>query len=150
MEKLLTLITSLYTALTNLWKAAYNLDPEDRQRSVRIAAGLGVLLVVLVLCGAGGAASQVVPAEHPAWEGVLQARLVLVRLALAVPLLILAAFAGVLIYQLLENTELGKRLLIWAPADDARTQAQKTRNAGSLLGAILAASIVGMLLGVLR
>jgi len=150
MEKLLTLLTSLYTALTNLWKAAYNLDPEDRQRSVRIAAGLGVLLAVLVLCGAGGTAGQVVAADHPLWEAVLQARVVLVRLVLAVPVLVLGGFAGVLLYQLLENTNLGKRLLIWDLGDDIRIRAQKTRNGGSLLGAILAASILGLMLGVLR
>ncbi len=150
MEKLLTLLTSLYTALTNLWKAAYNLDPEDRKKSVRIAAGLGVMLVVLVLCGAGGAAGQVVPAEHPIWEAVLQARLVLVRLVLAVPILILGAAAGILLYQWMENTDLGKRLLVWDLGDDVRVRAQKTRNGGGILGAILASSILGLLLGVLR
>ncbi len=143
-------MSKVFQFLAHLWEAAYNVTPEDRKRSVRIASGIGIALVVLVIFVAGKTAGQVVPAEHPIWEAVLQARLILVRLLVALPLLVLAAFAAVTIYQVVENTELGRRLLIWASSDDAHTQAQKTRNGGALLASLLAACIVGLLLGVLR
>lgn len=140
----------MFEFLGHLWQAAYNLTPEQRKRSVRVAAWIGAVLVLLVIFAAGKAAGAVVPAEHPVWEAVLQSRLVLVRMVISIPLLILGTLAAVALYQVIENTELGKRLLIWAESDDARVEAEKTSNAGTLLGKLLLACILGLALGVLR
>jgi hypothetical protein len=140
----------MFKFFTHLWTAAWDLTPEERSRTVRVCSWIAFVLVLIVLAGAGSTAGRVVPAEHPVWEAILQTRLVLVRLVLTVPLLVIGATAAVLLYQLLENTELGRRLLIWHYSDDAHTQATKTRNGGSLLATLLAACILGILLGVLR
>jgi hypothetical protein len=140
----------MFKFFKDLWSAAYNLHPDTCKRTVRIAGILAVLLVVVVLFGAAAIAGRVVPAENPVWEAILQTRLAFVRMGLAIPVLILAAVSGVTLFQVLENTQLGKRLLIWADGDDPQVKAQKTRNAGALLSALILSCIVGLLLGVLR
>lgn len=136
--------------LTHLWTAGYNLTPDQRRRTVRYATATAAALLAVLLFAAGKAAAQSVPADHPVWEAVLQARLALVRLALAVPIVIVALACGLTIYQVMENSELGKRLWQWHESDDAYTQAAKTRNGGMVLAAILGSCILAFLLGILR
>lgn len=140
----------MFDFLSHLFANAFDLTPEQRQRSVRIAAWVGGLLVLVVLFAAGRTAGQVVPAEHPIWEAVLQTRLALVRLVMALPLPLIGTVAGVVIYQVFENSELGKRLVVPAGTDDAHVEAQKVRNGGAILAALVGACILGFMLGVLR
>jgi hypothetical protein len=137
-------------SLKNLWAAAYNLDPLERRRAVRVAVWIGAVVALLVLILAGRTAGQVVPAEHPIWEAILQFRLAGVRLVLALPLVLLGACLGAAIYQLIENSELGRRLLIWDSKDAVPVMAQKTRNGGTLLATLVGSCILGLCLGVLR
>lgn len=140
----------LLNHLRHLWHAAYNLTVVERRCSVRAACGLAGVLLLAVLLWAVVVARVQVGADHPLWEAVLQARMVLVRLILALPVLVLGLLAAVAAYQTLENTELGRRLLIWDPSDDARVEATKTGNAGTLLASLVLACVLGLLWGVLR
>lgn len=136
--------------LRDLWTAAYNLTHEERARSVQIAAWLGAALVAAGIALTERVAEHTVGADSPWWDSVLIARLGLTRLAMAIPLLVLAVFLALLCYQVIENSNLGRRLLIWHANDGVQTKAQKTRNAGALLATLLLTFVVGLLLGVLR
>jgi len=122
----------------HLWAEVSSISPEERAKSVRIAAWVGLLLVLIVLGMASETARTNVASESPIWDAVLQTRLALVRLVLALPILIIGSVGAVSVYQLLENSKLGDRIL-----------------AGSLersivMAALLASCIIGLLFGVLR
>ena len=136
--------------LAHLWSAAYNLTPLERRASVRFACGVGVAALAVILLLALRVAGTQVGVEHPLWEAVLQARAVLVRLILAVPVLIFALLGAEASHQTLENTELGRRTMTWDSSDNERVMAEKTRNAGSLHAALVLAWILGLCWGVLR
>lgn len=139
----------------HLFEAAWKLSPEQRRRTVRWALGLAGVVLLVVLFAAGRTATTDAPAENPVWEVVILYRLALARLVLVLALLPAAVAAAVLIYQTLENSNLGKRLLIWSqsdtqPLEAISVQAAKTRNGGVILAVLLGGCIVGVLLGVLR
>lgn len=134
----------------SIFEAARNLTPEARKRIVRIAAAVAVLDVLLVVAVAFWFAARVVPAESPVWEAALQLRLVLVRLLVAAGLIPLGVWLGTLALQVVEKTELGRRLWTWAPADTDAIRAEKMRNVGNYLNLVTVALVVGLLLGVLR
>jgi hypothetical protein len=136
--------------LAHLWHAAYNLTVMERRRSVRAICGLSGGILTAILIWALVVARGQVGADHPLWEAIIQARMVLVRLILAVPVMILGLLAAVTAYQTLENTELGRRLMIWDISDDALVQSTKTSNAGNLLASLVLACALGLLWGVLR
>lgn len=85
--------------LSHLWTASYDLTSEQRRCTARVVGLLSFLLIAAVLLAAVAVATGTVPVDHPIWEAVLNAHLVLVRLALAVPLVILGAVAGTAIFQ---------------------------------------------------
>lgn len=144
-------MSAMSTFITQLWAAALDLSPEERRRSVRIAAWIGAVLVALTLLAAGSTAGRVVSADHPIWEAVLLTRLALVRLVLAVPLLLIGAITAVAIFQVLENSALGSRIL---EINDQVIQGHETgavlRNRGIILAALFLSCILGLLFGVLR
>lgn len=134
----------------SLFEAARNLTPETRKKIVRVAAGVAVVDVILVVAVAFYVAGRVVPAESPVWEAALQLRLVLVRLLVAAGLIPLGIWLGTLALQVVEKTELGRRLWTWAPTDTDAIRAEKVRNVGNYLNLVTVALVVGLLLGVLR
>ena len=137
----------------NLFAAAHKLTPDQRRKTVRIAAALAAVVLFVVLLGASRTAVTEPGADHPVWEVVVLFRLALARTILALALLPLAVFGAVVTYQALENSELGKRLLVWREPESfeaGSVQAQKTANGGRLLATLLAACIIGLLVGVLR
>lgn len=137
----------------DLFAAAHKLTDEQRRKTVRVAVGAAVVVLLVVLFAAGRTASTQLAAEHPVWEIVILFRLALARTVLALALLPLAVFGAVVTFQALENSELGKRLLTWREPEafePTSVQAQKTANGGRLLAALLFACIVGLLVGVLR
>jgi hypothetical protein len=136
--------------LRDLFEAAFKLSPEKRQRTVRIVAALAVLLLLVVFLAAGRTAIQDQPADHPIWEVAVLLRLALARAVLSLALIPYAAFVGVVLYQTLENTELGRRLVTWSDVDSEETKARKVGNGARLLAVCLGSSILGVLLGVLR
>lgn len=146
----------IWRGLKDIDAAAHKLQREDLHRSVRAGVAVAMLLAVLLLFGAGRVAGQVVPAEHPFWEAVLQAKLVLVRTVLANLPLIQGLLVAYLAYQVYENTELGRRTVIWhldecgAPDERVEIRAAKTRNAGLIQAALVAGCVLGYLQGVLR
>ena len=141
----------MFKFIAHLWSAALDLTSEQRRSSVRIAAWVGFVIVAMTLLAAGGTAGRVVPADHPIWEAVLQTRLALVRLVLAVPLMVIGAISAVAIFQVLENSALGARITdINDPAAQAEEWAAALRNRGTILAALFLACILGLLFGVLR
>jgi hypothetical protein len=136
--------------LKDLFSAAYNVEPAQRRKIVRVVFGLAAVLVLLLVFLAGRHAGQVLPSESPWWETALQLRLLLVRLLMAVALVPLGVAAGFLVHQAMEHTDLAKRLWTWAPDDAVSVKAEKTRNAGAYLLTITAAIVLGLLIGVLR
>jgi hypothetical protein len=143
----------MFIFFKHLWSAAFDLTDLQRRRTVRIVAGIALALVFSTLLGAWLLARHVVPAESPVWEAVLQTKLALVRLVLAVPLVVIGASLALAIYQVVENSALGTRLLLVNtfadPTPNPETGA-KVRNRGTLLAALFVACILGLLIGVLR
>lgn len=137
----------------NLFAAAHKLTPDQRRKTVRFAAILAAVVVFVVLLGASRTAVTEPGADHPVWEVVILFRLALARTVLSLALLPLAVFVAVVTFQTIENSELGKRLMVWRPTEEyeaVAVQSQKTANAGRLLSALLFACIIGLLVGVLR
>lgn len=134
----------------DLLAAAFDLTEVERRRTVRIVSMLAALLVAVVIAWAWRTSGNVVPAESPVWEAVLQTRLVLVRIVLAVPLVVIGAYTALLIFQALENSALGARLFIVVKTDFEMTREAKVKNRGTVLAALFIACILGLLLGVLR
>jgi cytochrome c biogenesis protein CcdA len=136
--------------LRDLFTAAFKLDDEQRKRTVRIAVGLAVLCILVVLALAGRTAASEPGVEHPVWEIAILYRLALARLLLAFGLVQVGAMVGMVLYQAFENTQLGKRLVIWSETDSEPVKARKTGNAGLLAGVAFLSCILGLLVGVLR
>lgn len=139
--------------MKDLFLAAYNLTTEQRKRTVQIALAIAGVILVAVIFSAGGTATTEASAEHPIWEVVILYRLALARMFLAVALIPAGALAAVTLYQTIENTDLGKRLLVWTSPENYEAtgvMAAKTRNGGYLLASLLFACILGLLVGVLR
>lgn len=136
--------------LAHLLSAPFHLTAEQRKASVRFAGGFAVAALLLVLVGAIRLAALNPAPDHPLWEAVANTRVVLARLGLALALVICGVIGALVEYQILENSELGRRTVIWDQADDPGVKACKTRNAGTLQAALLVANILGLLLGVLR
>ena len=137
----------------NLFTAAHKLTPDQKRKTVRGAALLAGLVLLVILFSASRVAVTEPGADHPVWEVVILFRLALARTILALALLPLAVFGAVVTYQAIENSELGKRLMVWRPTEEYESgavQSQKTANAGRLLSALMFACIVGLLVGVLR
>lgn len=135
----------------HLWAAPYDLKDAERQQTVRVAAVLGALLVLLVLAVTGWFAGQAATDPiSPTYDVVIIARTVLARVVPGAALMVIGSVGGGVLYQVIENSDLGKRLLIWHGKDCPEVKAQKTRNAGLLLALLQLAGILGFLLGVLR
>jgi hypothetical protein len=81
---------------------------------------------------------------------ILQARLVLVRLVLAPPIAVIGIACAVAFYQVIENSDLGVRLMVALGSDDAHSEAQKVGNGGRLLATLVGACVIGFLFGCLR
>lgn len=131
-------------------KARYNLLPERAKKVVRIVAGIGILLLVLSIFTAGWFAGMKQEWWEPLYEVVQSARITLWRSVLAVGLIVGAVAMAMLIYQWIELTDLGKRLFQWHEEDVFEVCSTKTRNAGMLLCSLMVATILGLLVGVLR
>lgn len=161
----------MFKFFTDLFSATFDLTKEERRRSVRIASWAAVALVVIILAAAGATAGNVVAADDPIWEAVLQTRIALVRLPLAVVLVVIGAIIAVVIYQVLENSRLGDRVLgaFFVRAADPEESigpvcgedyplpdgqnivfAEPVSSRSSILAALFVACILGLLIGVLR
>lgn len=134
----------------DLFTAAFKLTDDQRRKTVRAVAVLAGLILICCLLLASHTATSEPGADHPIWEVAILFRLALARLILAIALIPASAFIGVALYQVLENTQLGKRLLVWSDSDTGEVMARKVANAGLLASVCLATCIVGLLLGVLR
>jgi len=134
----------------DFWLAGRNLDVCRRKRLVRIAIGISVSLVGLVIILSGKHAVSTVPMESPTWETSIQLRLILTRLFVAMGLVPLGIFAAVVAHAAFSKTEKARRLWTWAPSDTAIVKAQKTGNSGNFLNALVVSIVLGLLLGVLR
>ena len=130
------------TWLRDLWTAAYNLTPEQRSRSVRIASITAALLVVLVFLLGGHAASKTEPSDSALWEVAIMARLVLGRTVAALALWVLSVAAALAAFQAVDNSSLGKRLWMWTDEQDPVKDAKKANAARVLCALILAAAWV--------
>lgn len=137
----------------DLFAPGYKLTALQRRRTVRVVLVLAAVALAVILLGVSKTAGAEPGADHPLWEVAVLYRVALARLFLAMAILPLAVWSAVLIYQTLENSALGKRLLHWRGKESYESvavQAAKTRNGGLLLAVLLAANILGLLIGVLR
>lgn len=137
----------------DLFAPGYKLTAVQRRNTVRAVAVLAALVLFVVLMGASRTAATTPGADEPVWEVAVLFRLALARLILALAILPLAVGAAVVVYQALENSALGKRLLHWRGKEayeSVAVQAAKTRNGGMILAVLLGCTILGLLVGVLR
>lgn len=143
-------MTWLRTFWRNLMADAGDLDPQAREQAVRIVVGLGVAVVVLSLLSAGGVASSSVAPRSAWWEFVTVFRFGLARTFLAIPLLVLGAAAGHVLYNAVETSAVGARLFLPLPGDPDPVKAVKVALAGLNYALITLGAILGLLVGVLK
>ena len=127
----------------------YNLTKDQLKLAWRIiSAAVAVGLVVLFFMLKALAGGEVSP-DSAAWESIMSARLVLFRLAVAIPVAVAIVWIAACLFRSLDKSPLGARLFHWSHLDDARVKAEKTANAGLALAAILLGLFL-VLAGVLR
>jgi hypothetical protein len=124
---------------------------EENRRKAALVLGLSLFVLLAAVVGLLGAWAVMSPsADSPAWENALQARLMLLRVKVAIGLLAGVVVAAYGLFQMLDRTRVGKRLLHWDPTQDTEySSAAKTLNSGMLFAALmLGASLLAA--GVLR
>jgi len=132
----------------DFFRASYNVAAEQRARLVKIATWTAVLVVLGVIVVGIHTATGTPDPVHPSWELVILARAVLGRAFFAVGLFSLAVILAVVVFSALDNTDLGKRLMVWKMEEGNVLEpdvvlAEKKANAGRLLSVlILAAAII--------
>jgi type IV secretory pathway VirB2 component (pilin) len=136
--------------LKNLFKAAHSLDVPQRMMVTRDAAWLAGGTVALIVALAVAAALNVVSADSPYWDAVLQTRLALVRLPLALAVAIIGYYLAMLLYLIFAKTYLGRRLTFIEDGDGSQIGGMKLGNAGTIQAMLFLACIAGLLLAVLR
>jgi len=136
--------------LSDLLSDARVLGDDRRSELTKWVLRLGFLAVAVILLMTAGTAGRTVAAEHPLWEAVVQARLVLVRLILSVPVVIIGFGTAVLLFNVLENTVLGQRTVVPVDEDNVDVKTMKRSNAGTVMAFLLLGCIGGLLQAVLR
>jgi hypothetical protein len=89
-------------------------------------------------------------ADSAIWDVVLQSRLALVRIILAIPVVILAVGGAMVAFNAVSHSETGRHLMTWDGADTPEVKARKTGNMGLILAVLLLAFVLGLLGAVLR
>lgn len=128
---------------------AYNMTPSERSKAFRIVLiclGIGLVLMGFMLFDFSG---RNVTAESAGWESVMAARLILFRLAVAIPAAAGAVLSAVYLFGMLDRSSLGKRLFHWAPEESAHVMAAKTNSAGLVIAALVL-GLLTLLAGALR
>jgi hypothetical protein len=138
--------------LKNLLKSPHTLDVEERRavtRSAGILAGAAVAVIVALACITAG---NVVSADSPFWDAILQTRLALVRLVLASAVLVISYYATLVEFHAFSHTALGRSIIVWKAddTDGANMHGFKTSNAGFIIALMFAGNTAGLLLSVLR
>lgn len=137
-------ITVLVGLMGDLFKASYNVDADQRAKLVKIASAVAVVIVLAVVAVGLHTASGPADPNHPSWEVVILARLVLARSFFAVGLLAAAILSAVLAFNALEHSSLGKRLMVWKTdgqvPESISVQAQKTANGGRMFAVLVVAA----------
>jgi cytochrome c biogenesis protein CcdA len=136
--------------LSDLFSHPGSLDHERRAQITRIVvrwswAAVGVFLIAAFVLG-----FLLVPDKGALYDMVLQSRWALFRLVVGLGLIVIGTYAALVIYNALENTETGKRLIVPDETDFSGLHTIKVSNAGTILGFLFFACVGGLLLGVLR
>jgi thiol:disulfide interchange protein len=133
-----------------LFHASSLLTPEERKSVTRtsgIIAGIAVLFIVALACVTAG---NVVSADSPWWDAVLQARLILFRLTFAIVLIAVGFYTALVLFSVFAKTALGHRTVVPQDGEGTTLSGFKIGNAGFVQGLLMLACIAGLLVGVLR
>lgn len=127
------------TWIKDLFQAAYDLTVDQRKKTVRITGWIAVGALALTLAITGFFAQMEVGAESPLWEISIKARVVLLDEFMGLGKWITTSFLAIMTWQAIDNSNLGKRIFHWHPADSEQVKSAKKLNAALILSALLAA-----------
>ena len=136
--------------LKRLFDSPHTMTVDERKGVTRSAGKVAAFSVGFVVTLALLTASNVVPAENPWWDAILQARLVLVRLVLAVPLICIGYYLALVLYAAFSKTAVGRQIVIHEDGEGANMHGFKTSNSGFIVALLMLSCIGGLLLGVLK
>jgi len=136
--------------LKSILQDARDLTPQRKSELTKSTVMVGTVFVLVAIALIIATASKTVAAEHPLWEAVVQSRLALARIIMAVPMAFIGFGLAYLLYNVLENSDLGRRTVVPEEKDNLNVKAFKVSNAGFILASISVACILGMILAVCR
>ena len=134
----------------DLISAAYKVEPARRKQIVKIGfwvSGSFIALIIglMVLISHLGIAP-----DSKWWDIVTQCVLTFGRMVLALPAIWLAAISAFVLYNVFETSSIGHRVVLWDEKDSDEIKAQKTRNAGMIAAAMIAALLNGLITAFLK
>jgi hypothetical protein len=134
----------LKSLFKDLFADSSKIDPQRRAQINKILMwGAGGLLVCFIALAAY-ASHTPVSSDSAWWQAVVSARLTLVRLLMALPVIALGFLSAATLFNVAENSRLGKKYLEPQDGESEEIKSRKISNGGILL-----AALVGSLLNAL-
>jgi hypothetical protein len=134
----------LKSLFKDLFADSSKIDPQRRAQINKILMwGAGGLLVCFITLAAY-ASHTPVSSDSAWWQAVVSARLTLVRLLMALPVIALGFLSAATLFNVAENSRLGKKYLEPQDGESEEIKSRKISNGGILL-----AALVGSLLNAL-
>lgn len=136
--------------LKALFASPHKLTPQERKTVTWMAGWVAIVAVAFVVALAAVTAGNVVSADSPYWDAVLQTRLALVRLPLALATATIGFYLSLGFYAVFSKTYVGRRLTLMEDGDGGQIGGMKLSNAGTMQAMLSLACIAGLLLSVVR
>jgi len=128
----------------DLFADSSTVDHQRRHQINKIMIWVGCGLLAFFVALAAYAAHTPVTSDSAWWQAVVSARLTLVRLLMALPVIALGFLSAATLFNVAENSRLGKKYLEPQDGESEEIKSRKISNGGILL-----AALVGSLLNAL-
>jgi hypothetical protein len=128
----------------DLFADSSKIDPQRRSRINKIMLWAAGGLLVSFVALAAYASHTPVSSDSAWWQAVVSARLTMVRLLMALPVIALGFLSAATLFNIAENSRLGKQYLEPFDGESEEVKSRKISNGGLLL-----AALVGSLLNAL-
>lgn len=140
----------LKSLFKDLYADSSKIDPQRRAQINKILIWASGVIIALFIGLVAYASHIPTASESPFWQAVISARLTAVRLVAAVPVILLGFGASLFLFNVVENSRLGKQFLEPQDGDSEEMKARKISNSGILIAALCAAILNSLVQSLLK
>ena len=136
--------------IKDLFSDSSKIDPQRRSHINKILIWVDCGLLAFFVALAAYASHTPVTSDSAWWQAVVSARLTLVRLLMALPVIALGFLSAATLFNIAENSRLGKQYLEPIEEDSEEVKSRKISNGGILLAALVGAILNSLIQALLK